>query len=326
MASREALLAVTESAYGTTTSTPTLGTDKWYFNLPDSDSFQAEMQPVMQEIAYGGGIAIPFDVRADHYQTQVAWKGLVYPSLDNFLLNLAAQRIPTGQASPWTTTEPVGDLASATLYHYWQHRGSATPVRKKYLGCKLQSLSLDCSRQDPKLKFSASLVAQKEQGNAIETGPPADPDSTEFPAPTDAQLPLGPYLFSHSSTNFSVGGAAVTKYQSLSIKITNALDVLYFENKFPSDVAFCGRTIEVTFQHLLLGTPTYRTFYQGLTDKATSVKFDNGTNSFKIDLLDQCHFTAYSRQLGLGKEFLETITIKARLDISSGTDCTLTFT
>lgn len=324
MSTREALYAVVESAYGTTKTTPVVGTDCWYFNLPDSDSFGGVMSPVMQEIAYGGGIDVPFDVVTDHYQTQLAWKGFVYPTLDNFLLNLACQRINAGQTAPWTTTEPPGDLASASLYKLWLTRGGTT-VRKRFAGAKVASLSLDCSRQDPKLRFTASLVAKREVGNSVESGPPADPDGTEFPAPTDSQLPTGPYLFSHSAANLSVGGSAVTNYQSVGLKVTNALDTLYFEGKFPSVVAWCGRRIELTFTRLLATSPDYRGFFQGLTAKATYLKFDNGTSSFKVDMGARCHLTAYAQQLGLGKEFLETVTITGKWDTSGGTDCTLTF-
>lgn len=323
MASREAIFAVTEGSYGTVTANAVLNTSSFYFSCPDSDCFQAVMTPVFLDVPYGGGINIPLEARADHYNTQIAWKGLVYPSVDNFLINLALQRI-TSAPLPWTTTEPVGDLASASLYKYWVTRASATPVRKRYPGCKVQTLTISASRQDPLVRFNATLVAQKEIGNTVDSS--SDPDATEFPAPTDAQLPTGSYLFSHSSSNLSVGGSAVTNYLSVELKVENDLDVLHFETKYPSVVAFTGRRISCTFTRLLSSSPNYRNFFQGITDKATYLKFDNGSNSFKVDMGDSCHITAYATSLGLGKEFLETITLRARYNTSANTDCALTFT
>ena len=323
MSAREALYAVVESAYCTPKASPTVGTDAFYFNLPDSDSFAGLMTPVLQEVPYGGGYDVLLDVAADHYTTEVQAKGLGYPTLTKFMLQLGLQQINTGQTSPWTTTEPAGDLASASFYKLTTPRGVAA-VRKRYAGCKVASLQLDCSREDPKLRWQATLSAAREVGNAIDAS--SDPDATEFPAPTDAQIPTGPYLFSHSATNLSVGGSAVTNYASVSLKVTNKLDVLTFEGHFPTVAACHGRKIEVTFQRLLGTTPNYRTTFQGLTDKATYLKFDNGTSSFKVDLGAKCHVSAYTQQLGLGKEFLETITLTGRYSASAGTDCALTFT
>ena len=323
MATREALLAVVESAYGTPKTSPVTGTDRWYFNLPDSDSFQGVMSPVFQETDYGGGIAVPFDVSADHYVTSINWKGFVYPTLATFLINLFCQNV-TAAPLPWTTTEPVGDLASASFYKYWVTRASATPVRKQFPGCKGLTLNLDASRSDPRLRFSATLAAQEEKGNSVDSS--SDPDSTAFPTPADTLVPTGPYLLSHSTGNVSIGGAAETSYESVSIKVTNTVDVRFFEGHFPTVMAWTGRTIEVTVQRLLKSSPNRRTQFQGLTAVATYVKFDNGTNSFKMDFGSRCHISQYTQQLGKGREFLETSTIKAKLDTSTGTDVTLTFT
>lgn len=324
MSAREYLYAVVESALGTPKTTPVLNTDAWYFNLPDSDSFSGVMSPNIQEIPYGGGCDVSFDAVNDQQDLTLNWKGFVYPARDNFLINLFLARINAGQTAPWTTTEPVGDLASASFYKSWKPRATATHVRKRYAGCKGLSLDLSATRQDPKLRFSAVLRGQKEVGNPVDAS--SDPDDTEFPAPSDTQLPTGPYLFSHSATNLSVGGSAVTNYQSLSIRVQNSLDVLHFENKFASVISMYGRRIEVTFQRLLASSPNYRGFFQEVVDKATFVEFDNGTNSFKIDLGAKCHLSAYAQQLAIGREFLETITIKGRWSAAAGTDCTLTFT
>lgn len=320
---REHVYAVVESAFGTPKTSPVLDTDACYFNLPESDSFTSVMTPVFQETPFGGGLDTPLDVQADNHQTNVSWKGQVYPSLQWFLLKWALSPVGSSGTTPWTTTEPDGDLPSASLYHYWKPRG-LTAVRKRVSGAKCMSLEISASRDDPKVKFSVQAAAIKEVGNTVDSS--SDPDATEFPAPADTSIPTSPYLFSHSSSNLSVGGAAITNYRSVSVKITNKLDVLTFEGKFPSVISFLGRRCEVTFQRLLTTATNYRTFFQGVTDKATYVKFDNGAKSFKIDLGAKCHVTAYTTQLGLGKEFLETITMTGRYSLSAGTDLTLTLT
>lgn len=324
MAVREALYAVVESALGTAKTSPVVGTDAWYFNLPDSDAFTGVMTPVFQEIPLGSGVDVPFDVKADHHVTALNWKGFVYPgSRSQFLINLALQRIDSGQTSPWTTTEQPDDLASASLYHLWLPRGQ-TAVRKRFAGCKIATLELSCSRQDPKLRFTATLQGKREVGNTVDSS--SDPDATEFPAPTDTQLPTGPYLFSHSSGAFYVGGSAVTNYDSVSLKVTNKLDVLTLENEFPTVIACLGQEIELTFRRILNTSANYRTFLQGVTDKAAYLKFDNGTNTFKIDMGSSNYVKTYQPALGLGKVYMETVTLRNRWNASAGTNVTLTFT
>ena len=319
MQNRECLLAVEESAFGTPVGTPVVGTSSFYFNLPDSDCFAGVMSPQIQTVDYGGGIAVPMNVYSDHNVTQVNWKGLVYPSLQAFLINLHMARV-TGGTAPWTTSEPTNDLASASFYSLWTPRGGAAVV-KQFAGCKGASLSLDCSRSSPMLAFSSTLACQKEVGNPIDAS--SDPTIT---APTDTQLPTGPYLFSHSATNLSFNSAAVTRYQSLSIKVTNTLDVLCCESHFPQVIAFLGRKITVTFQRLLSTTPNYRTYWQGLADYAFSVGFNNGAKSFTLGFGAHAHVSAYSQQRAKGKEFLETIEVTPKWDPSTNTDCTISFT
>lgn len=323
MSTRESLYVVVESAYGTPKVTPVKNTDAWYFNLPESDSFQGLMSPQTQVIPYGGGTDSPFDAVNDSFTTQIQWKGFVYPTLDNILLNLAMQPVNTAQTLPWVTTEQVGDLASASFYKSWQPRVGAL-VRKRFAGCKVQQLSLSCSRQDPRLTFSATIVAQKEVGNPIDAS--TDPASTEFPDPACADLPIGPYLFSHSATNLKFGGSAVTNYTSLSLQVNNKLDTLWFENHFLTVCAMRGRSFVATFQRLLNGTPDYRGIHQEVTKEAFSLGFNNGTNGFNIDFGANCYVSAYAQNLGLGKEFLETITVTNLVDHTSCNDMTLTFT
>lgn len=323
MGCRESLYAVVESALGTPKASPVVGTDAWYFNLPEDDSFSGVTSPEIIEIPFGGGCAIPFDAFAGRYTTQLNWKGFVYPTLDNFLLNLALQRINAGQTVPWTTTEGPGNLASASLYKLWETE-DGTIKRKRFAGCKLVSLEMSASATSPALRFSATLQAVKEVGNPVDAS--SDPDATEFPASTAANLPTRPYVFQDSASEFSVGGSDVTKYESLTVRVTNTIDVLHGEARFPQTMRFTGRMVEVTFQKLLMNSPDFRTPFQSVTDKATLVKFNNGSNSFQINLGAKCHLTAYTQQLGLSRAFLETVTIKGRLDGSTGNDVVLTFT
>lgn len=321
MGCRESLYAVVESALGTPKASPVLNTDAWYFNLPEDDSFSGVMTREKVVIAHGGGCAIPFDRVPGKCMTSINWKGLVYPSLDNFLIRFALQRISGG--SPWTTTERSGDLASASMYKLWETNDGAIK-RKRFAGCKVASLELSCSASDPKLKFSASLQAVREVGNPVDSS--SDPDATEFPASTAANLPTGPYIHQNSSGNVSVGGVVLTKYESLSLRVTNTLDVLHGDGYFPATIGLTGRTIAATIQRQLLDTPDFRSFSQTVADKATSIEFDNGSNSFKIDLGAKCYIDSYTQQLSNSKLFLETITIQSQLDPGTGSDVVLTFT
>src|SRR5438128_7496153 len=108
MSAREFLYIVKESSLGTVMSNPVAETDSIYIRLVDGNSFGMVADPVIEEISYGGGLAVTAEAISDHYECKGQLKTKLYPSQAPLLLGLLASRINSGQTSPWTTTEPAG--------------------------------------------------------------------------------------------------------------------------------------------------------------------------------------------------------------------------
>src|SRR4051794_24215485 len=146
MSAREFLWIVKESALGTPMTSPTAGTDSIYVRLIDGNSFGMVAEPVIEEIPYGGGFAVQSEAISDHYGCKGQLKTKLYPAQALMLLPWAVSRINAGQTTPWTTTEPAGDLASCSVYHAVR-RSDGTYSRKRFAGCKVAGARIEVSRQ-----------------------------------------------------------------------------------------------------------------------------------------------------------------------------------
>src|SRR5271165_5801455 len=222
--SREFLYLVQESAYKTPVATPivypTASANAFYIRLDGSNAFTMRPRPVMVAVPYGGGVAID----AFRVSDKIECKGrlvckLYAGALSQFLLQWAAQTINTAQTSPWTTTEPAGDLASVSVYHAIQ-RSDGSIKRRVYLGTKVDGWDLEVSEDGTIAMLNLDLLASTPQGNQFDSS--TDPTATAFPVPTDSpnQMPVNPYVFIHASGGLTVGSAR-TQFQALKLSSKN---------------------------------------------------------------------------------------------------------
>lgn len=320
--SREWVQLVKESSYGTKMTSPTAGTDSIYLVLPESNSFTALAIPDTVETPYGGGFDVVAEAVADSHTVAGQLQTFVYPAQAAFLMAWALTRIDGAQTSPWTTTEPVGDLASVTAYHGIP-RPDGSVKREKYVGGKVATLQLECSRQDPRLKATLGLVFQKQVGHS--TGG-SDPDATEAPAPSESSYPTGPYLFSHTAGNLKLATTAVASYETLSINVQNTLDPKKYESIWLASCPCHGRRATVSAKVKLKASPTLSADLQALTARALEVTWNNGTNTLKIDFYGKNRVSALPYDLPLGREFLQDVTWSNQWDRSNTGDLVVTTT
>ena len=146
--------------------------------------------PVMVTVPYGGGLAYDAFRVSDKLECKGRLTTKLYagPHLGCSCVGLAGSPIAGGTA-PWTTTEPVGDLASVAIYHGIA-RSDGTVKRRVYLGCKVDSWDLEVSESGTIATLSLDITGSTPQGNQFDSS--SDPTSGAFPAPTDAQLPHRP--------------------------------------------------------------------------------------------------------------------------------------
>ncbi len=228
-------MLVIESALNTAKTSPSGAGEIIYVRLSDG-FFTMVVEPVFEEIMYGGGLAIPAEEISDHYICKGTLKTKLYPAQAPFLLKWATSRINTGQTSPWTTTEPPGDLASVSVYHAIQY-SNGTVRRKRYSGTKVSSMRLEVSRGSTSAMLTLDLQACKAYGNAIDSS--SDPNGTEFPLPAETDYPLNPYTFKNTGGNLKIA-STTSAYESISIACQNALDGRHFETASLTINQFCG--------------------------------------------------------------------------------------
>ena len=211
--SREFLLLVQESAYKTPVSSPvvwpTASANAFYIRLDGANVFTMRPRPVMVAVPYGGGVAIDAFRVSDKIECKGRLVTKLYAGpLSQFLLQWGGQQINTGQTSPWTTTEPAGDLASVAIYHAIT-RSDGSIKRRVYLGCKVDGWDIDVSEEGTIATLSMDISGSTPQGNQFDSS--VDPTAVTFPAPTDTQMPVGgvtgPYVFVHASGGLTIGSA-----------------------------------------------------------------------------------------------------------------------
>ena len=198
---------VQESAYKTPVTSPTVYTTSppstpsaFYIRLDGSNAFTMRPRPVMVAVPYGGGVAIDAFRVADKIECKGRLVTKLYAGpLSQFLLQWAAQTINTAQTSPWTTTEPAGDLASVSCLPRDPavRRLNQEAGLPRHQGRRLGPRSV--SEDGTIATLTMELSASTPQGNQFDSS--TDPTATTFPVPTDSpnQMPINPYVFIHAS-------------------------------------------------------------------------------------------------------------------------------
>jgi hypothetical protein len=317
---REFLLLVTESAYKTPKASPVVGTDSIYIRLDGGNAFKMRPRPMPVSIPYGGGVATDNFTVSDKILCAGTLTTKLYATQAKLLLGWAGSVINSGQTSPWTTTEPAGDLASMAVYHAVQ-RSDGTYKRRLYLGTKVDSWSLEFSEESQVGTLNLELSASTPQGNSFDAS--ADPTATPFPAPTDVQLPTDPYLFIHSSGTLTMGSAR-SNFSGFRIASKNKLAKRWWANRFCALMRFTGRDTSLDCTHYYQASPDDRPVYEALTTMSGSVVLNNGSKTTTIGMQAANVFSAVEDQLPLSDLYTQQLTLKNQYDNAAGTDLTIT--
>ncbi len=331
--SREFLLLVQESAYKTPVTSPTVYNytsppstpSAFYIRLDGSNAFTMRPRPMMVAVPYGGGVAIDAFRVADKMECKGRLVTKLYAGpLSQFLLQWAAQAINTAQTSPWTTTEPAGDLASVSVYHAIQ-RSDGSIKRRVYLGTKVDGWDLEVSEDGTIAMLTMDLSASTPQGNQFDSS--TDPAATTFPVPTDSpnQMPINPYVFIHASGGLTVGSAR-SQFQALKLSSKNQIARRFWANRFVNLMRFVGRSTTLEAVNFYASSPDDRTSYEGLTNETTSVSLNNGTHSITINMNTASVITTFEDQLPLNDLYTQTMTVTNQWDPTAGSDLALSFT
>jgi hypothetical protein len=322
MAAREFLLWVQESAYKTPVGSPVLGTNSLYIRLPDSNSFTGRPKPMVVKVKRGGGQATQAYTVSDKTECKFSLKTPFYASQAALLLPWAGQQINTGQTTPWVTTEPAGDLISASLYHGIQ-RSDGSIKRRVYLGAKVNSWGFDFSGEGQQGILNFEIQASTPQGNQFDSS--TDPSAGTFAVPTDAQLPTDPYLFIHAAGNLTFGSSR-TQFEDFAFKSTNIMDARWFENRYANIIRFFGRDTTLSSSLYYKPTPDDRTAMEGLTTETVSLELNNSVHTCTVTMNAANIYSDTDDDLGIDKAYMQKVTVQNQYDSAAPGDFTLAFT
>lgn len=330
---REFLWVVEESAYKTPAVTPTTWTtgtsfglanaQGYYCRLDQGNAFTVRPRPVQVSIPYGGGFATEAVRVSDKQEVKGKLSLILTVGQMPFWLSWAGVNI-SGGTSPWTTSEPNGDLASCAVYHAIQ-RSDGSYKRRVYLGTKVEGWDLMVSEESTDVRLNLDLVASTPQGNQFDSS--TDPTSGTFAAPADNNFPIDPFVFVHAGgSNFiTYGGAARTQFTELHISVRNRLARRFFANRYIQMLRFMGRKTSVSSKLWYPGSgQDDRTHYEGLSPETVSIELNNGTHGFTMGLNSQNIFDPFEDDLPLDDLYFQASTEANLWDATAGSDFTLT--
>jgi hypothetical protein len=319
MAAREFLRITRENPFKTTfATTPVLNTDYTVIRLDDGNAFAMRAKPKLWEIPFGGGVAIPAVTGSEQMEVGGALKTKFYVEQALFLLNLAITRITSGSL-PYANAERIGDLVSFTVDHAYE-RSDGTLRRRRYVGCKVAGLELECSADNQLASLSLDLVASTPQGNSFDSS--VDPTSTVFPEPGLADYPTTPLTFRQTSGGLTLG-SVLTQYDSVKISIKNKMDVRFDESRFANRIRFLGRESTLDAKLFLKPSPDQRSLYEAVTARTASLAFNTGVKTVTINYQGQNFATADEDDFAIDKEFYETVSIRNMIDTTAGKDISI---
>lgn len=333
---REFLMIVEESAFLTPVTTPTIWTTSTtyglanyqgaYVRLDGGNAFTMRDRPVgAVTVPYGGGVAIDAYMVHDKEECVGQLTCKLTIGLAPLLLSWAGVRI-AGGTSPWTTTIPNGDLASCTVYHAVT-RGDGTIKRNAYTGVKVSSFGIVTGEDATDVTLTLNLVASACQGNSFDSS--TDPSAGTFPAPADNNFATDAFVYTHTggANYFTFGGAVRTQFSEVNIQVQNKLARKWYANHYAQLIQFVGR--KTTLASKILYPPSAqddRTNFVNMASEACSIKFNNGTHGFVMNLNAQNVFTPFEDDLPLEGIYMQSSTENNMWDPSAGSDFTLTFT
>ena len=318
---REYLYIVVESAYGTPKASPTAGVDDIWIRLDEGNNFTMEPVPVTVDIPHGAGLALKCDTVSAKTELKGTLKVKLCYSQAAILLGMGL--VPMDSTPlPWASTEPIGDLASVSIYHAVYQDDTGTFARTKFNGVKNTGGKLDVSEESQIMQLSLDLQGSTYFPNPVTT---TAITTTEFPATAAETLfPTDYVLFEHSGGGVTINTTVRALYWNLSHSWTNKCEAMYFANKYVQRIRMYGRDLTLDSEIMLVGTPDDLTPYRAVTGFGVTVIYTDTTNTLTFAYQSSNIISKLPFDLQNEKSYRRKMSIENRFDKTAGVDFALT--
>jgi hypothetical protein len=321
---REFIQVTEESAFGTIVTTPVRGTNQIVIRLPGSNQFTMRPNPVKQPIPYGGGFQVIGHVVSDKTEMRGQITTPLCYSQAKFLLDWSSTRIDATGTIPWTTTEPQHQYASCTIDHAIMYDDTATIVRKRYTGVKVDKWAINISEDSQYASLRLDVIGSVYQGNTFDAS--TDPTAAAFPIPADSDFPSDFVLWIHSGGGLTIGATTRTQYTSIAFSGDNQSDVRYYANRFVNVIRSFGSMFTLDADITLISTPDDRAALNQILAQACQMVFNSGAgHTITVNLYGNNYINTLADDTAIGKIFGRKLNLTNRYDYTAGNWFTFTY-
>jgi hypothetical protein len=308
-----------EAVFGTFNSSGTA----IHIRLSGDNAFKPMTDPEWFNVMDGSGLSEPVIFgSATSSNTSTLTTELTY-SQASFLLGWGLTRINTAQTAPWATGELPNDLASCTVDFAWSNFDTTTLNTKRYLGTKVAAVGLSCSKNQPKVMLTLSLVASTPQANTFDGS--SNPTLT---APALTTYPTDIVRFQDLKGNITINTVSRSNIESFGFSMQNTLMPYWDESRFPNSIRLGGRAATASARWRLKSTVTDRTAYESATEQSTLFEFINAgaTHNISLNFNNNGFINKYDEDMPLNREVYYDWSFSSYLDQTAGSMLALTVT
>lgn len=291
-----------------------------YIRLSGDNGFQPMTDPEFWTVMDGSGLSVPALFGSEtSSNTSTLTTELTYTQAA-ILLGWALQRINTAQTTPWVTTELPNDLASCTLDFAWSQFDTTVMKTKRYLGCKVGSLTLSGAKDSPKMMATMALVASTPQGNSFDSS--SDPTLI---APALSVYPTDVVVFQNLAHNVQIATVGRSNFENFSLSVQNVLVPYWDESRYPNAIRLGGRAVSFSSRFRLKSTVSDRNTYEQHTQQSAVYQFINAaaTHNVTFNFNGNGYISSYKEDLPLNREVYYDYTYSSYLDATAGSDLSI---
>lgn len=321
MSVREYVILTTEAVAGTYDTSTTPAPTVLAIPLDGSNSFQGVPKPETWTIRGAQSGNKRFLRGSQKMSVDLKLKTHLYVAHAPTMLGWALTEIGSTQTTPWTTTEPIGDLASVTIDHALM-RSDGTWEARRYLGCKAAATSISSESEGQIVDLDIDIKGMVVQGNQYDGS--VNPTLTQ---PLLSAYPTDIYTFQGTAGAFTLGSVR-TQYQNLKIDVKSTLFAPFDESHFVNRIRYRGRDASLSAKLLIKSTPNDRATYETQAASTASLVFTNAAKSHTATLTfnAQNFIDDLPHDLPLDKDYYYNMRLENFLDPVAGEDFTIAFT